>query len=685
MQSFNSDRNVKACFALLLAVLLASTSCVELQDDAPLATGFLAPVSVSFDVTVEDLTESKAPVPVPEIQKPSVDQIRFVVKDMDGNVKYSDYGLWTANLVVPVGKCTIEAVCGSNGFGEPYFHGSASVTVTPYEVEEVGSLTLHWTNSIVAVSLADDLGEHFTFRSLTLKSGSKTYDAPLGEYCFVPSGEPLSISLTGTNSAGQQSVFTHNLSSPSPKTACEVICGKASADWPSISLTQLKEEEAWASRIYITTPATFSGNISDENKAAVVYEAIPSSSSDWTSAAEALSENGALVIKGLTPGQEYQVRARVGALVSNVVNVTPKLDGFSATASHTFTDGELDGTDVTSTFSKPDVVKNGISSWSISLCKSDGTVLRSGLSFGTSDGSVITAPDGWPYLPTGSGEAYKLCASATMSDGEVITIEKECAVPETPEFSIQTKSYTSYDKYAATNGMSRNLGQANDCDPSTIYDAGAYWGISTNLMKNKNYAKTLVIKLNDDSSRTYNVKGEFQDNRYYKNITGCAWQAHSLTVSVTFDGKTCSETRTHHITGLPYNIDFRTSSAGWNLYDKCSCDGDGLHFDPVATPYANLLFHVPNNIDVSLYLYAGVQLNATSAISIAHLDVKIGSTNNDKVLTAPSKFAGGKTTTTAETLVTGALSTSSKSVELKTNSLVSGMWVIVPGVRLVYR
>ena len=94
---------------------------------------------------------------------------------------------------------------------------------------------------------------------------------------------------------------------------------------------------------------------------------------------------------------------------------------------------------------------------------------------------------------------------------------------------------------------------------------------------------------------------------------------------------------------------------------------------------------MPEDINVCLYLYAGVKLNATSSVSRAALNVKIGSTSQE-VLKAESIFLGNKTTTTSsETKVDGTLKSSASQVELKTNALVSGMWVRVPGLRIVYR
>ncbi len=685
MSFFKSNRNIRVLLALLLAPVMAFTSCLEVIDDGSEAVGYLAPVSVAFDLSVDELTATKA-LPLPTIESPNEADILFVVKDQNGNVVHSDYGRWEGTLVIPVGNYTVEASYGANAFGSPYFYGSVSGKVGPYENQTLPDINLKVGNSLVAVTIKDELDQHFTCETVTFKSGTTTFSGSLGEYCFVPSGRDLSVVLGGKNSMNKPSTFSYQLAKPLARSAYEVICEKASTNWPSISFTSDKIV-AWANRIYVTSPADFSGAISSDNKETVVYEAIPSSSSDWSLAKTSVKDNGIPVIKRLDTGTEYKVRARAGVLVSPEVKVTPNFSGLATSAEHTSTSGLLDGTDVTVSFAHASsAVKASIKSWTLNLCKSDGTVLRSGLSIGTtSDGSQITSSTGWPYLPEQSGETYKITASATMSDGEIIPTEISFDVPDTPDFSISMKSYTSYDKYAGTNGIAKNLNEANNsCDPSTIYDVGASWGISLNLMKNTNYPKTLLVTDNSTEIRKYEVES-FDANSFYEPVSGCQWQAHELKVSVTFAGKTCSTTRTHHVTGLPYNINFATSASGWTLEKKCTRKDDGLHFDPTATPYANLSFHVPANLNVSLFLYSGVQLNATSLISIAHLDVKIGSENNDKVLKAPSNFAGGKTTTTTETEVKGTLMPSAPSIELKTNDLVSGMWVIVPGVRLVYR
>lgn len=634
MSFFGTNMRLKIYSALLLAFALSFTSCLEVLDDNVEAMGSLVPISVSFDISVEEMVETKS-FSLPEIPKPSSEDVYFEVKDKNGEVKYSGKGLWKEELLIPVGKYTVEASYGDNDFGNPAYIGSVSGTVDPYEKEKV-TLTLQLLNSLVAVKVAPELASHFEPGDKVLfKSGGHEYESGIGEFCFVPSGTPLSVSLEGINSMGKPSVFTCEYSSPQPRCAYEISCGAPESGLPSINLS-IDPDMAWGDRIFILpNSASYSGSISEENKLPFIYEAIPSSSSDWSTAVKAVTENGISVIKGLTQNIEYQVRARAGALVSPVVRLTPKVDGLTITdATHTKTSGELDGTDFTSAFTKPEVIANSIDSWNISLCKSDGTILRGGLGLGLSDGSTIVDVNGWPYLPTGNDEKYIVKASAVM-DGNTFTFaDLSLNVPSTPDFSLAMTAYTSYDKYVGSNNNQKSVTDANNCEPSTLYNAGAKWGISVNLMKNNNYAKSLVINLDGNTDRTFNVTGDYQDNKYYENISGLGWSAHSLNVSVTFDNKTVSSaTQTHYITGLPYTKNFTSDSAvdGWTFvekaYDKSysrdykSGAGYILYYAYTNDYGCNLFspaFNLPSTVDATYQAtyYAGTSLHNSKSYTI---------------------------------------------------------------------
>ena len=263
-----------------------------------------------------------------------------------------------------------------------------------------------------------------------------------------------------------------------------------------------------------------------------------------------------MVIKGLVPGTEYQVRARVGALVSPVVKVTPKFDGLSVTAAHTSTNGELDGTNVTSSFSKSAAVKNAIKSWKLDICKTDGTVLRSETTLGTSKGAAITAVNGWPYLPV---DSYKVVAKVTMTDGEEIPLEVSFKADK-PVFSLTPTCMTTYNYYLDGDNANANAVQgsktANATSPAhSLFAIGSTVGISENLLKNTNYENSLyyaALKGEDvviDASYSITSKKHtvgdvydlFTDKRAYK-----------LLVKMTFAGTEITALRDFHITGLPY-------------------------------------------------------------------------------------------------------------------------------------
>lgn len=554
-------------------------SCAEMEDPQTGAVGYLAAPSLAVDVTVHDISLTKAAPALNTVDMPSADAVRaevkYVVKKKGSEDDLLDGKPWTEVLTLPTGETyVVEAFYGDDEFDGPCLYGSQEITIAALETAQP-NLNVKVSNSLLCVS-TDPLDGHFTMTELVMTSGNSTRTLTKSEsvqvedtWIWVPAGQNLELEIKGTNSVEAAASFTHSFT-PQAGSAYNLISGKPEENWPSISLS-IDSDDVWASRIYITTPASFGGNISAENQAAVVYEAIPASSSDWNAPVTAFSENGVYVIKGLTPGTEYQVRARVGTLVSPVVKVTPQIDGLSATAMHTSTAGELDGTDVLSAFAKSDAVRGDIESWSVDICKADGTVLRSSSSLGTSDGSAITSSTGWPYLPVGNGEKYVITASATM-DGQTYFFEDlALEVPPTPDFSLALSAYTSYDKYAATNGIAKDLNGdtgANKCDASTLYNAGGKWGISVNIMSNENYAKKLVIDFDGDDSRTYPVTS-FGANEFYENITGCSWDSHQLSVSLTFDNKTVTKTQTHHITGLPHRAAPPTNSGvhKWNDLD----------------------------------------------------------------------------------------------------------------------
>lgn len=581
MFDINNIRNFAAAITVSAGLLI---SCAGLDEQQSQTVGYLAAPSLDVDVTVDNLVQTKAWNF--DIPQPSVEDINIVVKDKDGKEKYNGKGFWSSPLVMPVGAYTIDAVSGTNTFGAPYLKGHISGTIAPLEQNSPEQLTLSLANALVKVTVSEELTAHFTpAATLLLKSGSDTYTADYGQWTYVPSvpDVALELELSGTNKAGNGAKFSYSLTSPSPKKAYSVVCGLDKTDWPSISL-KVKPEDAWLSRIYITQPASFSGNISQENKDSLVYEAIPASS-DWSNAADVETvepEGDVYVFKKLTPG-EYKVRARVGALVSNVVTVNTALDAandMTVTATHTYTSGDLDGTDVSMTLNnKSSYIRNAVSQWNLALYNAaGGNALRSGLAVdAVSDGSEITS--GWPFLPTGSGEGYILNAGLVM-DGTEYTMSQSVAFTNQPTFTVTASGYTTYDKYRdyLTSKSEADLNAANqEGKAEYIFQISSSAAISENLLKNPNYTKKVYYTCGPYTDIAYDfVNGEGDMDTAVKvhnigDVGGFSWGQNTLTAGISFAGTRCNSAGdVCHITGLPYKKDFTSDSStdGWSFVGR---------------------------------------------------------------------------------------------------------------------
>lgn len=285
----------------------------------------------------------------------------------------------------------------------------------------------------------------------------------------------------------------------------------------------------------------------------------------------------------------------------------------SVTASHTYDNGTLTGTAVNLTIAN-DVPKELIEGWSATLKSEDGNTtyrLNSSNKGSLKDVSTVLldVANNWPYIPQGT---YTLEYAYTMNEQTSEVRTKTVTVGE-PTFTISLSAYTSYDKYAGTNNNTKNVTEANNCDPATLYNAGAAWTISTDIMKNANYEKTLIIKVDEDASRTYPVT-EYPYDYYYENVGSLSWAAHSLEVSFVFDEVTKTVKQTHHITGLPYTAAPPTNTGDHPWTDNTgkalisNVDWGTTYVTMSATSLAPEIyspkFYIPSELNVSLSVRA---------------------------------------------------------------------------------
>ncbi len=558
--------NIFKPFLVLALSALAFASCMQQVDEEMVsATGYLSAPALDVDVTVEDLMGTKA-VEGFTVDQPNVADFRYVVKDKDGAVKYDATGLWES-LMLPVGKYSVEAFHGTNGFGAPYFYGKTpSDAVIAAGRQNTPNLTAQVNNAVVRVRVDSDFAKHFTLSSVELTSDgvTKTLTAvEIADWYFVPSGAELTIKLIGESNAGVYKEFTHVIT-PSAKSANDIVCRQDGNNMPSITLPD-QSAGAWATRLYIT-PATFT-NISAANQAKLVYEVIPEGG-DWASAKAAEQIEGQYyVVKDLSNGSRYTVRARIGNLTAEqTVEVKENIPGTTVALVHDNNDDPnvmLSGTNATLNLNLSGVLatlnSKGLLQLSTSLKKSGALVRSSSVAAGVMTGETSS----WPYLPQGNDYALTVSHKLSTETDYIPSSEIGGFVSKPPVFGITLgKSYTSYDYGVgnADNGFSKNTDKANkECKPESLYDAGVSWNISSTLMSSDLYKTGRFVNVfltQGGTPKTTYTPTSFSTSTSYAvgEITDLEWKQYEVSAEVSFDNvKNTTETRTHHITGLPYN------------------------------------------------------------------------------------------------------------------------------------
>lgn len=302
-----------------------------------------------------------------------------------------------------------------------------------------------------------------------------------------------------------------------------------------------------------------------------------------------------------------------------VINCNPDVPQFSmgltATATHTNDgSGNLNGTNVTFNVNTFEGLASLVQSWKVEVAYNE-TVIRTyedNLAPDVEKSYTMNVVEGWPYVPQGS----TLSASLTLKTGEVITPTISFELPE-PTFGVTLSAYTSYDKYAGTNGITKNVTDANNCNAETLYGiSGGFTGLSLDLVDNPNYGtKEFSITLDGADLGRFTSTSFGVNTVSLEDQTGLSWGSHTLKATMTFDGITVSKTNTHHITGLPYNISFQNNvkPTGWELYNNASGGGETnpkrLILKEGEAYALTPAFYIPGNIDVNAvlncYAYGG--------------------------------------------------------------------------------
>lgn len=310
---------------------------------------------------------------------------------------------------------------------------------------------------------------------------------------------------------------------------------------------------------------------------------------------------------GNPTSQEWTVISSPAAQTKYVIQCDPDLSIFSniqltATATHTYEEGSLTGTDVALSLATNGAPLELVDGWNIQLLYNN-TAIRTYTSK-PENGTLMDVTDGWPYVP----HASTLAASIHLKTGEMINLTSVAIeeIPD-PEFSTTVSANTSYSVY-----KSSGADAANTKDGSSIFDINATATIASEILSNQNYSNILKVVYTTDSGQN---SGELSYGTV-SQFNSLAWQKHVLTATVSFDGveKTSSPLECD-VTGLPYAPSAMVESdwdlASWNCkYSNGTIQLGGVSGSGECTATSTMAFYIPDNIGVK------VNTNVTVAAGI---------------------------------------------------------------------
>lgn len=224
----------------------------------------------------------------------------------------------TLQCTLSAGTYTLKATYGDaeTMSTTPAFYGEKEVTIIANQDTET-EIETSLAQAVIRPSIDTVLEAQFTEYKLEFSnSENQTAQLENNKDFFIPCNGIYTLTLSGTNQLGEP--FTHTWSYEQElavRTRYIVVCNP---DLPSFILPEQKETNAWATFIYIT-PMTAENmtshqeDMTDKVLANIVYEASSDGTTWITSEA---TEDGKIVIKGLTPATPYTIRSRFGAVYS---------------------------------------------------------------------------------------------------------------------------------------------------------------------------------------------------------------------------------------------------------------------------------------------------------------------------------------------------------------------------------
>lgn len=302
---------------------------------------------------------------------------------------------------------------------------------------------------------------------------------------------------------------------------------------------------------------------------------------------------------GNPTSQEWTVISSAEAQTKYVIQCDPDLSIFSniqliATATHTYEEDVLTGTDVTLNIEDNGAPLELVDDWDIQLLYKGETIRT--YSSRPQSNAIMAVTEGWPYVPQGS----TLVAYIHLQTGE--TVELTSAVLEEipqPEFTATVSGSTSYSVYLDPN---QGAEVANTKDGSSIFEINATATIASEISGNPNYSDILKVTYATDSGQD-SGKLSFGTGAQFNSL---AWQKHTLTATITFDEVEITSSPVEcDVTGLPYVPSAMVESdwdfASWNCkYENGTIQLGGVSGSGECTATSKMVFYIPENVGIKL-------------------------------------------------------------------------------------
>lgn len=383
---------------------------------------------------------------------------------------------------------------------------------------------------------------------------------------------------------------------------------------------------------------------------------------------------------GKETSQEWTVISSAVAQTKYVIQCDPDLSIFSniqliATATHTYEEDVLTGTDVTLNIEDNGAPLELVDDWDIQLLYKGETIRT--YSSRPQSNAIMAVTEGWSYVPQGS----TLVAYIHLQTGE--TVELTSAVLEEipqPEFTATVSGSTSYSVY-----KSSGADAANGTDGSSIFDINATATIAQEILGN--YSDLLKVTYTIDDNEQSTKESTFGTPTEFNSL---AWQKHTLTATITFDEVEITSSPVEcDVTGLPYRATPPKSSDSDPLYGWEEGKGDTFKWENDYLQLGISGFSGEHTVYKTYYVPTDINVNISGKISAhnAPINTTCSILMGDETVMSVNSDGGAfdyKTSTKEETVPT-TMRPSSNVVTLKNSYSVTRSWGRIYYINILYR